>query len=352
MADENEITVNAQPAKRNGDGYQGLSPLAAGLVWGGAATATMGPLGLLVGLGAGITAKRAKENYLDRQANYTAEYKGFQDEVDSEIRIADPDEKRLLEHSKRLSSEGWNRLAAGDPTGRDMISQANQLAQSVMQGDISNRKQQEAEKAGFMRQLVGTSANALRTEHQETLKKYEEIDKQVTEVLQLVAQPDFDPNKPFNKAVLADLISVGVNGLSKNDPDGFLESLPVAGPIIRGFYNDEKYNLSGEDFNRVAIALKKANEVYSENTMVRLGEQAQTLDQSAKQSGVIANDYSLGEYISGGANELRFTEIPKYTPPVPLSNSQKVQQRTNAAKQEISQWVDKKLGRKQARPTN
>jgi len=268
MAD-NEVTVSSQPSTRKSDGYRGLSPLSAGLLYGGAATATMGPLGLLVGLGAGITAKRVRDNYLDRQANYSAEYAGQQDELDSEIRIADPDEKRLLEHSKRISSEGWNRLASGDATGREMIVQANEIARSVMQGDIANRKQKESEQASFQRQLIGSAANDYRTQHQENLKKYEEIDKQASQVLNLVASPGFDPNKPFNKAVLADLISVGINGLSKNDPDGFLESLPVAGPIIRGMYNDEKYNLTGEDFNRIALEIKHSNEIYSENTMGR-----------------------------------------------------------------------------------
>lgn len=350
MADD-EVTVESKTPTRKSDGYRGLSPLTAALAYGGVASAAMGPLGLLVGIGAGITAKRVKDNYLDRQANYNAEYAGQQDELDSEIRIADPDEKRILEHSKRIASEGWNRLASGDQTGKDMIAQANEIARSVMQGDIANRKQKESEQASFQRQLIGTAANDYRTQHQENLKKYEEIDKQVTQVLNLVATPGFDPNKPFNKAVLADLISVGVNGLSKNDPDGFLESMPLAGPIIRGIYNDEKYNLTGEDFNRVALEMKKSNEIYSENTMSRLGEQARSLDDFAKQVGAIPGDYSLGSYITGDTQELRFTAVPKYTAPVPLSNGQRLQERTNRFKDEVSRWTDKKVG-KQRRPTN
>lgn len=352
MADDDEVTVNTQQPIA-GRPYRGLSPLQAGLMYGGAASTVMGPLGILMGLGAGIVAKRVKDNYLDQESKRVqalrSEYAGLNNEIDSELQIADPDERRALEHSKRIAAAGWDRLAAGDQTGREMIEQANEVMRGIMQGDIQARKQQEAEVRSFQHGLISSAANDYRTQYQENLKQYTNIDKQISQVLNLVAQPDFDPNKPFNKAVLADLISVGVNGLSKNDPDGFLESLPVAGPIIRGMYNDDKYNLTGEDFNRIAIEMKSANEKYSEDTMLQLGQQARSLDEFARKTGAIEKDYSLAQYVTGDIGELRFTPIPKYTAPKQATAAEKYE----GFKSKVSKWVDKQVGtQNRRRPTN
>lgn len=49
-----QVSVQGAPDVAARKPYRGLSPLQAGLVYGGAASTVMGPLGLLVGLGAGI----------------------------------------------------------------------------------------------------------------------------------------------------------------------------------------------------------------------------------------------------------------------------------------------------------
>lgn len=363
MANENEVSVTGTADRPKREPYRGMSPLTAGLMYGGAASTVMGPLGLLVGVGYGIAAKRAKDNFLDKQArdseNTTAEYAGLNQELDAESRVADPDEKRLLAHAKRLSSEGWYRLESGDPQGRAMIDQANAISRGIMSGDIAQRKAEESQTAQFQRGLIGTAANDYRTRYSDTLKQSSEIDKQVAQVLSLVAQPGFDPNKPFNKAVLTDLISVGVNGLSKNDPDGFLESLPVAGPIIKGIYNDEKYNLTGEDFNRVALAIKDANGKHANASMQELAQQAQQLDTFARQKGAIPQDYSLADYVSGGVKELRLTPVPRYTPPrnpdapptgMKAPPSEKYVGGINSKLRGIQRWMDQRDQKR--RPTN
>ena len=48
-----------------------------------------------------------------------------------------------------------------------------------------------------------------------------QVDSISQRVLSLTADPDFDPNKPFNRAVLAEMISVG-GGMFRDNPEGFL----------------------------------------------------------------------------------------------------------------------------------
>lgn len=334
MADPEEITVSAPTNPAYAKPYPGLSPLKAGLLYGGAASTVMGPLGLLVGTVAGIAAKKMRDNYLDRQSAYLrnvqGEHEEFSGDLAQENKIADPDEQRMLQVAKRMEADGWLRLRSGDGTGRDMIDQANTIMRGIIQGDISQRKQEESANAAFQRGLISTAATSMREEYQQNMAAFNEVDKQSSRVLDLVASKDFDPNKPFNKAILAELLSTGIGGFYKDSPDvldaaregsSALGHIPVVGgavqDIVGGIVTAIKANdfkLTPEDYNRVALNMKGFNEKYAQRKMDQLGGQARSLDAGAKQIGAIAPDYSLADYISGGA-ELQLTPVPKYTPP-------------------------------------
>jgi hypothetical protein len=314
-----------------------------------------------------------RDSYLDRQAKYLqnirAEHEEFTGDLSTEQQIADPDEARMLKHAKRMEADGWMRLESGDGTGREMVDQANTIMRGVVQGDINQRKQEEAANSQFQRGLIGSAANTYRDQYLENLKQFEDIEKQTSQVLDLVASKGFDPNKPFNKAVLMDMISVGVNGLYKDDPNG-LESLirkvPVIGDALGDALKSQDYKLSGEDYNRIAIEMKGANQKFSNDRMTRLGSQAQSLDAFARRVGAIPQDYSLGDYVSGSTKELKITPVPKYTPPAAdnytfSSGSASVRQNPQLQgkqarspkyeqwKDRVQQWVDKTVPR---RPTN
>lgn len=323
--DEQQIEVTSDAARPQGRKYPGMSPLQAGLAYGGAASTVMGPLGALIGIVAGIGAKKMRDNWLDQESKYAqnlrAEQIGLQQELDGEKRQGDPDEVRLLDHAKRLATDGWYRLQQGDSSGRDMIEQANEISRGIMNADAQARKQEQAQVAQFQRGLVQTSADALRTQYLDNMKMFEEVDKQSSRVLELVASAGFDPNKPFNKAVLSDLLSVGVNGLYKDDPGGLAGlagAVPVIGDFLRGgveMFKADDYKLTAEDFNKIALELKASNGRYAKQTMSRLGASANELDAFARKIGAINGDFGIGDYVTGGTRDLKMTPAPKYTAP-------------------------------------
>jgi hypothetical protein len=316
--------------------YPGMSPLKAALLYGGAGAAVGGPLGLIAGLFGGITAKFRKENFLDQQAAYSLEQAQFNNELSNEMDVADPDEQRLLGHAKRVADAGWQRLAAGDPTGREMIDNANAFIAQVINGDREARKQEQSAQAGFQRGLIGNAAEDYRKQYQTHVTDFETVDAQIARLLDLTANPDFDPNKPINKAVLVDLLSNGIGGFYRDSAsilDGVAQGVGglgnlskyggVAGDIIAGIstaINAKEFQATREDYNRIAFNMRKIAQESTAARMERLSEQAVQLNDFARKTGAIPADYSLGDYISGGTKELKILPVrqqptAKMTPP-------------------------------------
>lgn len=380
MADEEiESVTTSAPAQNPGKrpGFGGMSPLSTGLLYGGAATAVGGPIGLLVGLGFGLAQKRMRDSFLDKEARYAAnirsEHDTFNEELNRELEVADPDEKRLLEHAKRLGTNGWYRLQAGDETGREMIEQANAITRGIMQSDYTQRKQEESAQQQFQRGLVGTAANDYRSQYQQTMEQVELTDNQASRVLDLAAQSDFDPNAPFNKAAMAELLSTGIGGLFRDAPDAMdavtqgaqgLGALGAPGALIAAgvegistFFKSKDFKISREDYNRIALNMKKYGQLLGTQRITRLGEQAQQLEGFARQTGAIPADYSLGQYISGGVKELRLNPVPQYQPPrdpiAPAAPTRNAPRRATLPQPALrsDQWNRNRIG-KRARPTN
>ena len=379
--DTQNVTVAAPAAGPPKKSYPGLSPLQAGLLYGGAASTVMGPFGLLIGAGAAIGASRMRKSYLDREAEYAKnlrdEQSGIQDEANAELKVADPDEARLINHYKRVANDGWYRLAQGDQTGRQMIEQANAGLAGIMNGDIQQRKAEEAANANFQRGLISTAASSLRSEYQANMAAYEDADKQSSQVLELVNQKDFDPNKSFNKAILAQMLSTGIGGFYKDAPDAYdamtqgsqaLRSIPVAGGAIEAIVGglitavkSDDMKLTAEDYNRVALNLRAFTTKYAQDRAQRLGTQAQSLDAGARKVGAIDQDYSLGDYVTGNVRELKLTPVPQLRTSAPATQpQQRPQQWTppppNSRQQQrpapIIRGKTYSPGRPQQRPTN
>jgi hypothetical protein len=306
--------------------YPGMSPLKAALLYGGAAGIVGGPLGLLVGLGAGITAKKQRDNFLDKQAAYRQEQVEFNRELANEMDIANPEEARLLQHAKRVADAGWQRLAAGDPTGREMIENANAFIAETINGDRAARQQEEAAQTNFQRGLIGDAAQDYRKQYQTHVTDFESVDAQVTRLLDLTADPNFDPNKPVNKAVLTDLISSGIGGFYRDSPD-MLDGVAAGvsglgnlgkyggtiGGIIEGLataIKSKDFKVSREEYNRIAFNMRKVAQQATAARMERLSGQAAGLDEFARKTGAIPFNYSLKDFISGGTKELRILNSP------------------------------------------
>lgn len=328
MAEEITVTSDresAYPRPRP----RGLSPLQAGLLYGAGGAAIGGPLGLLAGLAAGVIAQRGESSYLDRVArdmhNTRREYAGLQEEIKSELAVADPDEMRLLQQAQRIAADGWYRLESGDETGRSMIEQANETIRGIMNADIQARKAEQAAQFNTQRGLITSAAPALRDQYSTTVSQARQIDQMSARVLGLTADAAFDPNKPFNRAVLAELISTG-GAMFKDNPEGFWAGLAaggagtIVGSIAQGIdvlMDSEKFQLTREDFNRIALNAREVTKQYGMQRLQEIAQQAEGLDAFAKQVGAIPADYSLRDYVSGGVRELAIAppiSIPSIRP--------------------------------------
>lgn len=367
---EDEIFVDAPNPAFSSRKPPGMSPLQTGLLYGGAASSVMGPAGILVGLGYGILSKRLREDWLDKETAFTentrAEHQAFKDELDAELQVADPDEKRLLNHARRLASDGYFRLLSGDETGRKLIEQANAVSQGIMNADAQARKADEAAAMSVQRSLITTAAQAYRQEFQTNIQQFDEIETRATRVLDLVAQPDFDPNKPSNKAFLGELLSTGIGGFYKDAPDALdavvqgstaLEKIPIVGqygPDIVGAVvtavKSKDFKMTAEDYNRVALNMQQYARKHAEGKMGQLGQQAQQLDQFARKTRSIPDDYSLADYVSGGVKELRLLPTPKYdATPRPAPQTAAPPNTPTGFLSELMKW---QRGNTLLRPTN
>jgi hypothetical protein len=246
-----------------------------GLLYGGAAATVGGPVvGGLVGLGRGILSYTLNKSQMEKEVKYFERLRAneldLRNELDRELEIADPDESRLLMQAKRYADKGYQMIMEGQAErGSAFVEQANAMMRGIMGADSQFRKQEEAAKNANQRQLITTAAGALRDQYMKHMENFSAIDEQTSRILELTADPEFDPNKPFNKAMLMDLISVGVNGAYKDAPD-WLDAIGqgtsglgnlgkyggIAGDIIGGIataVKAEDFKVSREDFNRVAM---------------------------------------------------------------------------------------------------
>lgn len=321
QADRNKAYPRPQP--------QGLSPLQAGLLYAAGGAAIGGPIGLLAGLGAGILAKRGKESYLDRVArdtyNTRAEYQNIDNTLSQELEIADPDEARILKDARNTAAVGWQMLQSGDERGRDLIMQAHETARGVMNADIQARKAEQAAQFNTQRGLITSAAPALRDQYSGVINQTRQLDSISQRVLSLTADSGFDPNKPFNRAVIAEMISVG-GGMFRDNPEGFWAAMAqggagtIVGSIAQGvdvLMDTEKFKLTREDFNRLALNARKVAQMYGSQRLQEIAAQAEGLDNFARQVGAIPENYSLRDYVSGGVSELQIApeiSIPNIAP--------------------------------------
>jgi hypothetical protein len=343
-----------------------------GLLYGGAAATVGGPVvGGLVGLGRGILSYTLNKSQMEKEVKYFERLRAneldLRNELDRELEIADPDESRLLMQAKRYADKGYQMIMEGQAErGSAFVEQANAMMRGIMGADSQFRKQEEAAKNANQRQLITTAAGALRDQYMKHMENFSAIDEQTSRILELTADPEFDPNKPFNKAMLMDLISVGVNGAYKDAPD-WLDAIGqgtsglgnlgkyggIAGDIIGGIataVKAEDFKVSREDFNRVAMNARKIADQITNERLTTLGRQASSMDDWAKENGVIQVESSLADYISGGEKELRFT------PRMQLNSPQQAQQVQSSVVPRMPTPTQRVLNGRQlgttARPTN
>jgi hypothetical protein len=284
------------------------------------------PGGPFVSLGFGLAQHFKNKDYLEKEAERQSRDRNERDQltniIKSEDALADPDEKRLLAYAKGRVADGYERIAGGDKSGYAIIEHAQGIIEGLIGKDMDARKQEIAAQNNFQRQLIGEAAKGYRQEHQSTIDAVNSIDHQSTKILDLVAQKDFDPNKPINKAHLAELLSMG--GLMFKDTPDMLDGLTqgvgaindIAGGIVGGIataFKSKDFKVTAEDYNRLALNAQKYSRIFAERKLTQLGDQARTLDAWGKKLGAIPQDYSLGDYISGGEKELRMTPNPTFT---------------------------------------
>lgn len=374
----------------------GLSPLQAGLMYGAGGAAIGGPIGLLAGLFAGVVAHRGKESYLDRVArdvyNTRSRYQGVQDEIKTELDIADPDEARLLRSAQRTATEGWQLLQSGDESGRALIEQANETIRGIMNSDIQARKAEQAAQFNTQRGLITTAATSFRDQYSSTINQAREVDSRAQRVLELVADPTFDTDKPFSKSLLTELVSSSLGGMFKDDPNGLLNGLAELGSsgseigaivaaVARGgkaIADKDEFKISREEYNKVALNIREVTRRYASQRLGELRQQSEGLNAFGRQVGAIPQDYNLADYVSGGVSELQLAPaVPVPTRPTasaqptarvqPWQNMQQSTAQTGPARRRREQltaappaalsddWFREQIGiptQRQRRPTN
>lgn len=336
---QDSIDVTRAPAS-SPSAYHGPSPLQAGLFYGGLTAAVGGPVGILAGLVAGLGTAFRKNSIVSQAAEMKkrldTEYDATSKNIANEDQIADPDEKRMLLIGKNMVNAGYERLRAGDPSGQELMDKGNAIVQGIVQGDITNRRAQEAANANMNQQLVTGSARSLRDEYQGNISAYDSSTEAAQKLLRLTAQKDFDPNKPFYKAALTGLLADSVNSYYKDTPSvataltegvgGALGATPNlyaqgAGAIISTFgaiINAKDSEVSREDYNRIAMNVLTVARETTQARMQRISQQGQTLEQFGKKNNVFAPDFSIADYITGGTSELPTLPVAKYiAPPTP-----------------------------------
>lgn len=288
------------------------------------------PGGPFVALGFGMAQHFRNKSELEREAEMSVINRNEREELkkllSSEYGIADDDEKRLLEVAQQRIGHGYELIAAGDKRGYEMIEKARGIMEGIIGGDIAARKQEQAAERGFQREMVGTAAKSYQKEYQATVDNLNNIDHQSTKILDLVADPAFDPNKPINKAHLAELLSMG--GLMFKDTPDMMDGLTqgvsslnsIAGGVVGGLatmLKSQDFKVSASDYNRLALNAQKYARVFADRKMSQLGDQGRQLDAWGKKVGVLPQDYSLADYISGGEKQIRMNPNPSgpgYTP--------------------------------------
>jgi len=317
--------------------FKTLRPHEAGALFGGAvASVAGGPLGLLVGLGAGILSKRLKATQAEKERRdahaIAAEDDASRNTIENMIKDpSTPDDVRQqLYYARRQQNAGYEQMMNGNQTeGRKMWDDANNVMKGILTANTQARIAEQAANHQMERGLIQSSAEGMRTEFQTANKNWSEIDGRLKSALNVVNQKGFDPNSPFNKAMITDLMQVGVGGLYKDSPDA-LQALAMAVPYVGVALSDalkaKEYKLTKEDYNRFLLEMTKRNDLVTENTNARLGEQARNLDGFAKRTGHMAPDESLGDYVTGGQTEIRFTPTPpilQTAPTVPTTEAEK-----------------------------
>lgn len=282
--------------------------------------------GPLVSLAFGLNQHFRNKSYLEDEAERQVRDRNERDQLTSilegEDKLADDDEKRLIKYLKGRVADGYERIAGGDKTGYKIIEEAQTVIQGLIGKDIDARKQEMAKQQDTQRDLITTAAKGYQKEYQATEDAFRGVNHQSTKILELVAQPDFDPNKPINKAHLAELLSMG--GLMFKDTpdlmDGLTEGVSavngMAGGIVGGLatmLKSQDFKVTPEDYNRLALNAQKYAKIFAEQKIQQLGDQSSRLDSFAKKLGVIPQDYSLRDYVSGGEKELRLTTNPVFT---------------------------------------
>jgi hypothetical protein len=231
--------------------------------------------------------KRMKDNWLDNQARemhaFGDETQGANDEVASARQNADPATQKLLDHTQLTIANGWERLRSGDESGREIIQQGQATLQGILQGNRDQYMQEQAANHSMQRNLVSVAANDYRSQFNQTVNFATDVDQQAMKVLSIANDPDFDPDKPVNKALLAQLVSTGVNGLYKDAPDVFdavgkgtdaLSHIPVVGGAasdiaggILTYMKSKDFAVTKEDWNRIALNMKDFNTKYTQQKL-------------------------------------------------------------------------------------
>jgi predicted lactoylglutathione lyase len=272
-----------------------------------------GPVGVALGIGQGILAKRMRQNELDARA-------AEQDMLNA----LDEQHMAALQSAQGVGATELDR-AQLDQLGRDYkmlrvlaASPDEQTRQAAMTAlakfgpsvgayleDVESRNESVFDKNVS---LLDEQADRAREEYRAGLNRGQETQRISQEMHTLLSDPDFDPNNPVNRARLASLLGQTPRELFA-DPADMGDALretaagvPIAQQVaawISGKAKAEEFEFSKEDWRKVAHAMTLASKRQSDQMLNDAAAVGQRLDAAGQEIGHMPAISYLDRIVSG-----------------------------------------------------
>lgn len=319
--------------------YRGLSPLQAGLIYGGGAATVMGPLGILIGLGAGIMAKSQRDSFMSRETAAVSDMHEYNqaliNQVDHEMQYADPEQQRYLQSVKlRLANSEMNVLHGGDLAGNYAeLQQAQTMTEGVMTATRDTRIARENTVMAARQGMYTSNMGKMRDEYAQAVENNDTAQTAANQALDFIANHTEDElNQPLNRSHLYSVISIATSAF-RDTPDmadavsaagrGVSEAghpLAVAlGAVMEtgsAVWKASEAKIKKEDVNKIVMNIADFSRQHASNNMDRIARATAALDAWGQETKILAPNQSGVGYVTGTIDHLDpFTSKPVYTPP-------------------------------------
>lgn len=246
-----------------------------------------------------FTPRRRAERILEERAAERREQIGGLDIGLDELLASTADPAEAKAWQDQFNSYRGMALSDDGELQREGLDGLAKMAEGI-RGAVDRRQQAQSE-------FVIEQARELREQHQRAVAPMRELQSNMEQLNQLLADPEFNQNLPINRGYLLELLK-GSTRQMLSDPEDFADALTQSGggglisSLVRfagGVMAAEDFNFTKEDYARLARAMYTFNEQRYQKTVAPLEMQAAALEQAAGGLGFLPPGYSLTQYVTG-----------------------------------------------------